>query len=146
MIPARRDLLQFVRYLAVGGLNTLVTLLAIYVCKSFLDINPWVSNAIGYVAGVINSFVWNRCWVFNSHSRRWTEELVVFLIGFAVCYGAQFLCTWLMDTYVIDPDFELHILSLTFSGYGIATLVGMMVYTIANFIYNRLFTFRSTSM
>lgn len=28
------------------------------------------------------------------------------------------------------------------SGYGIATLIGMGVYTVANFVYNRLITFR----
>ena len=57
---------QFIRYLLVGVINTLVTLIVIYVCKSILDINQWVSNAIGYVAGLINSFIWNKNWVFKS--------------------------------------------------------------------------------
>ena len=57
---------QFLRYLIVGVMNTLVTLVVIYLCKSQWGVNQWVSNGIGYVAGLINSFVWNKLWVFNS--------------------------------------------------------------------------------
>jgi peptidoglycan/LPS O-acetylase OafA/YrhL len=31
---------------------------------------------------------------------------------------------------------------MVISGYGVATLVGMIAYTIANFVYNRFVTFR----
>lgn len=146
MKPQRKDLLQFCRYLVTGVINTLVTLLVIYICKSMIGINPWVSNAIGYVAGVINSFIWNKLWVFHSSSHGWKGEGMRFLIGFILCYGIQLGATWLLDTYVIDPRFMIHCWSLTFSGYAIATVIGMMVYTMANFIYNRLITFRSTAM
>ena len=48
-------LIQFVKYACVGVLNTLVTLCVIFICKALLGVNPLVSNAIGYVAGVVNS-------------------------------------------------------------------------------------------
>lgn len=146
MKPLNKDVLQFIRYLMVGVINTLVTLIVIYVCKSFLGVNPWVSNAIGYVAGLINSFIWNRNWVFHSKDSKWYKEGLRFLIGFLICYGLQFVTTWALDIYVIDPDFLMSVFGLSFSGYGIATLLGMMVYTGANFIYNRLVTFRNTAM
>lgn len=146
MKPQRKDIMQFCRYLVTGVINTLVTLIVIYICKSFIGINPWVSNAIGYVAGLINSFIWNRMWVFRSHDHAWYSEGVKFFGGFLLCYGVQLGATWLMDTYVIDPDFMIHVVGLAFSGYAIATLVGMMVYTGANFIYNRLITFRNTDL
>ncbi|MCM1337840.1 MAG: GtrA family protein [Candidatus Amulumruptor caecigallinarius] len=146
MKAQRKDLLQFCRYLVTGVINTLVTLIVIYICKSIIGVNPWVSNAVGYVAGLINSFVWNKLWVFHSSDSGWRGESVRFFGGFLLCYGVQLGVTWLMDTYVIDPEFMLHIGSFAFSGYAIATLVGMMVYTGANFIYNRLVTFRNCSM
>lgn len=146
MKPNRKALLQFCRYLVTGVINTLVTLFVIYVCKGILGINPWVSNAIGYVVGVINSFMWNRMWVFNSREDSWKGQGVRFIIGFLVCYGIQFAATWLMNEYVIAPEFEFSLVGFTFTGYAIATVVGMMVYTISNFIYNRLFTFRNTEL
>lgn len=144
-VPRRKDIFQFGRYLAVGVLNTLVTIIAIFVCKSFLGINPWVSNLIGYIVGVINSFVWNRLWVFNSHSEHWHAEGMRFLIGFGVCYCLQFAATWLLNTYVIKSDFLVTFHEFTLSGYGISTIAGMMVYTASNFFYNRLVTFRAPS-
>lgn len=146
MKPQRKDLLQFCRYLMTGVINTLVTLIVIYICKGIIGVNPWVSNAIGYVAGLINSFIWNRLWVFNSRDGKWLSEGLKFFGGFLLCYGVQLGVTWLMDTYVIDPDFMLRFWGLAFSGYAVATLVGMMVYTGANFIYNRMVTFRHTGM
>lgn len=66
MTLSRNTMLQFVKYACVGVLNTLVTLCVIYVCKALLGVNPLVSNAIGYVCGVINSFLWNKNWVFKT--------------------------------------------------------------------------------
>lgn len=142
----RKDFMQFVRYLMVGVINTLVTLMIIYVCKSILEINLWVSNFLGYVGGVINSFLWNKFWVFNSHSHGWQGEGLKFVIGFALCYGLQFAATWILTKYVIYDDFLVSFAGFAISGYGVATVIGMMVYTIANFIYNRLVTFRQISM
>ncbi len=54
---------QFGRYAVVGVINTLLTLIVILVFKGILHFNPWISNAAGYVAGFINSFVMNKMWV-----------------------------------------------------------------------------------
>ena len=133
--------LQFIKYALVGVLNTLVTLSIIFLCKSVIGINPLVSNAIGYVAGVINSFLWNKTWVFRSHDS-YLREALIFFVGFMLCYGIQFLTVWVLSYKSPLNDFEWDILGFVLSGYGLATLVGNLVYTIANYIYNRLVTFR----
>lgn len=56
----RDSLLQLVKYGVVGCLNTALTLGIIFVCKSFLGVDEYLSNALGYVAGFVNSFLWNR--------------------------------------------------------------------------------------
>lgn len=139
-IERRREVLQFVKYCTVGVLNTLVCLGVIFICKSLLEVNPYVSNAIGYVAGVANSFLWNKKWVFHSDGSTLREALK-FVCGFAVCYALQFLVVWSLNQSEFgDTEFELWVFTL--SGYGIATLLGNVVYTLANFAYNRLITFR----
>lgn len=135
------DVKQFIRYVIVGVMNTLTTLVVILLCKSMIGINPWVSNALGYIAGVINSFVWNKTWVFHSHSGL-TGEAVRFLIGFGLCYSIQFGVTWCLNALIGTWEHTLP-WGFVISGYGIATLIGMVVYTLSNYLYNRTITFKS---
>lgn len=128
--------IQFLKYCIVGGMNTAVTLLVILICKSVLGLNPYLSNAAGYVAGVTNSFLWNRAWVFHS-SGRMSAEAVKFLIGFGVCYLLQLAFVWGTTTFSPLGTMLWKIGPFTLSGYGVATLGGMCVYTLCNFIYNR---------
>ena len=111
----RKQQLEFIKYLIVGGMNTAVTLFVIFVCKSVLGLNPYLSNAMGYVAGVTNSFLWNRSWVFHSNGK----------------IGAS-----------ASGDMLWQIGGFTLSGYGVATIGGMCVYTLCNFIYNRSVAFK----
>ncbi len=84
----KRNIAQFVKYCMVGVLNTLVCLGTIFICKSLFGINPYVSNALGYTVGVLNSFLWNRRWVFRSHGR-YSREAIRFMLGCGLCYLAQ---------------------------------------------------------
>lgn len=140
-LSKRREMLRFIKYCMVGVLNTLLTLGVIFVCKSVLGVNPYVSNALGYIAGMLNSFLWNKKWVFRSHGRTYREALH-FMMGFAICYALQFLTVWILNQSSFG-DIEVSIAVFTLSGYGIATLIGNVVYTVANFIYNRIVTFRA---
>ena len=140
MDQRKTELLQFIRYIAVGGLNTLLTLAVIYICKDFLSINIWISNAIGYVAGFINSFFWNKLWVFKSNGE-YLREAVKFIAGFLLCYGLQLLATWLLTVHSVLGNMEWSFFGFILSGYGLSTLFGMVVYTMANFFYNRVVTF-----
>jgi len=135
------SLIQFLKYACVGVLNTLVTLCVIFICKVLLGVNPLVSNAIGYVAGVVNSFLWNKNWVFKT-SGHYTREAVKFIVGFLICYGLQFLTVWLLSYQTPLKEFQVYIFAFTLSGYGIATLIGNVVYTMTNYVYNKIVTFR----
>lgn len=145
----RHTALQFIKYGIVGCANTLITLGVIFVCKSFLGVNEYVANLIGYVAGLLNSFFWNRRWVFKSDGGL-TRQATHFLIGFGVCYAIQFATVWLLSQAPIGnvhfKDMEFKVLfGFVISGYGIATLCGNVCYTLCNFAYNRLLTFKEPS-
>lgn len=135
------DLKQFLRYVIVGAMNTLTTLIVILLCKSVIGINPWISNALGYIAGVINSFFWNKTWVFHSNSAI-KGEAARFLIGFGLCYAIQLAVTWSF-TYAIGSWEHTLPWGFVISGYGIATLIGTLTYTISNYLYNRVVTFKN---
>jgi putative flippase GtrA len=150
---SRAQILQFIKFLAVGVLNTLITLVVIALCKSVLHLNPYVSNLIGYIAGLINSFIWNKTWVFRS-SGKVTREALSFILGWGICYALQLLVLWLLNTHTAigtlmfdTPQIALHnatlLPTITVTGYAIATIIGMVVYTLANFFYNRTFAFKA---
>lgn len=134
-------IIQFIKYSLVGVMNTLITFILIFVCKSFLGINEYVSNALGYVGGLINSFIWNKKWVFKSDKKAHIEALK-FAIGFLLCYGVQLLFVWAIYEHTMLKTYELNLGFYTFGGYGITTLLGNVVYTLANFCYNRFITFK----
>lgn len=132
---------QFVKYCLVGVLNTLVTFGVIYICKSFLDLNLYVSNALGYIAGVVNSFLCNKQWVFQSKGG-YRREALVFVMGFLICYGIQLWTVWIITDSWFGSEIYQLTAAIAISGYGIATLIGNVVYTLANFLYNKLVTFK----
>lgn len=131
--------MQFLRYCVVGGLNTAVTMGVIFVCKSLLGVNPYVSNALGYGAGLINSFLWNRAWVFRSQGR-FRGEALRFAVGFGLCYLLQLCFVYCLSQSAFGA-LEFDILGFVLSGYGVATLMGNVVYTVANFAFNKIVTF-----
>ena len=101
----------------------------------------YLSNVLGYVAGVVNSFLCNKSWVFKSDGS-YMREAVRFLAGFLVCYLLQLWVVWAITAKSIIGHNNFAVLGIVISGYGIATLVGNVVYTLANFVYNRMVTFR----
>lgn len=131
---------QFVKFCLVGAMNTLVTLCTIFICKSLLGVNEYIANAFGYVLGVINSFLWNKQWVFHSNGR-FGREAMKFTIGFIICYSLQLLTVVSLNTSSFG-DLEVDTGIIVISGYGFATLIGCGVYTLTNFLYNRLITFK----
>ena len=133
---------QLIRYAVVGVGNTLLTLITILVCKSLLGINPYISNALGYAVGLVNSFIWNKKWVFHS-SGGYRGEAARFLAGAGVCYLVQLLAVWALTDLTSLGGKMWHLPFFTLSGYGVATLVGNVVYTLANFLFNKLVTFRA---
>lgn len=138
----RDSVYQLLKYAVVGVMNTILTLVVIFVCKSLLNVNPYVSNAIGYVAGLINSFMWNRTWVFHAKTGRIHRQALYFLGGFALCYLIQLLVVWSLNQSSFG-DIEILILGFTLSGYGLATLIGNVVYTLCNFMYNKVIAFKT---
>ena len=121
--------IQFIKFIGVGVINTIVSLSAIYLCME-LGINYKLSNFIGYVVGVINSFLWNKLWIFKSHGKNIITEILFFFITFAICYMLQYVVL-----VFLAEKLELN--------KYISQLIAMACYTISNFILNKFLTFRN---
>ena len=123
----KSETIRFLKYASVGVGNTLITFLTFTLLRAF-DVNEDLSNALGYIAGMINSFCWNRQWVFQSkEGNRW-KQASWFLIGAGICWVFQ----WMVFRFLLSQ--EIH--------ESLSYLIGMVVYTILNYLFNKLVTFK----
>ena len=92
--------------------------------------------------GVVNSFVWNRNWVFHT-KRNLRREATLFVVGFLLCLGLQLVVSWVLLEGAGMKNMQVDWLPMKKPGQNIVMLIAMAVYTIANYVYNRMVTFKA---
>jgi len=132
--PVQREqktLAQFLRFLCVGVVNTMVGLAVIYACKYFGGFGDLAANATGYAVGLCVSFTLNRRWTF-AHRGAVGPAALRFLTVAAIAYGMNLLTVmlcihgWGMNSYL-------------------AQALGVPPYTLTSFFLSRLWAFRAES-
>ena len=141
---ARQTFIQLLKYGVIGVFNTLITLVTFYLLNTKLGLSYGISNVTGYILGVINSFLWNRNWVFKTNND-FKREFVLSVCGFLICLALQLCVSWILLEGVgwkNLPDNIIPFFPMRKAGQNIVMVVAMVSYTIANYIYNRTVTFR----
>jgi len=144
---ARQTFIQLLKYGVIGVFNTLITLVTFYLLNTKLGLSYGISNVTGYILGVINSFLWNRNWVFKTNND-FRREFVLFVCGFLMCLALQLCVSWILLEglrWKNLPDDIIPFFPMAKAGQNIVMVVAMVSYTIANYIYNRTVTFRVDS-
>lgn len=125
---SHRKSTQILRFAIVGMLNALITYV-IYVVMRWMDFLPGVSNAVGYIGALINSFIWSKLWVFQTKNTNVWREILYFCVAFLLAYGCQFA---FFKTMIFRADVNEYLVQF----------LGLFVYGAVNFIMNRRLTFR----
>lgn len=141
--------IQFLKFLIVGVSNTAVTWIIYSALAYVLGIPALIANPIGYFAGLCNSYIWNKIWVFKTKKKS-LQEVVSFFLVFGVCFicqfGVHYLLSILLEPYLVHykPDLSLFGVSVNLKVYDlVAFICGMAVYTPLNFLGNKYITFTS---
>ena len=141
---AKKTIVQLFKYGVIGVMNTIITAVTFYLLNTWAGVPYGAANIIGYVLGVINSFVWNRQWVFKNGTNI-KREALLFGCGFVVCWLLQGGVSWLLleglDWKNLPVD-TIPFLPMEKAGQNIVMVISMVVYTVANYIYNRTITFK----
>ena len=116
---------QFVRYLLVGGLNTAISAVIIFIVQA-AGARPVVANIVGYAFGVVLSFALNSKFTFRTTATR--HSAMRFLIVVLISYLAN-LATMLSVLHLTDAPY-------------VAQLCGIPVYVIVGFIGNKFWAMR----
>lgn len=125
---------EFFKYGLVGIVNTSVSLIIIWSLVNCLDVNDLIANPVGYLFGVMSSYILNKNWTFrvkgNDHV---VKTSLSFIIIFVVCFVFQYFILWAL--------LRLQILS----GF-VNQLISMVVFAILNFGLNRQITFKKNNL
>ena len=76
--------IQQIRFLFVGGLNTIVGY-GTYALLLMMDFNYLLANTIGTIVGIIHSYIWNRKFTFKSNSNI-KKEIPKFIFVYLISY------------------------------------------------------------
>jgi putative flippase GtrA len=121
---------QLLRFGFVGALNTLSTLLIIYLLMA-IKVNLYVANAIGYICGATISFTLNRRWTFRATERPSLQMVLLFLVAMGCAYLANIATVYGCIRSGVSPY--------------LAQLLGMPVYTLTFFVISKFLVFRKSA-
>jgi putative flippase GtrA len=142
-------LIQTFKYGTVGIMNTAVTIAIIWLTLHFgfgisgeekaTTAESTAANILGFAAGLINSFLFNRKWVFRS-KKNWKPELARFMFVFSICYIPQLILVNLLNNNIKINMLSVYNFNFNFS--FICQITGNVLYTVLNFICNKYYTFK----
>lgn len=127
---------QLLKYSVVGASNTVLTAGVIWIVQEILIWSPSIANALGYLAGLINGFIWNSRWTFSS--RMSVKRLVSFVSIFGFCYVIQFFAFHSFNAWEAWCDL---IRLVTPKYIFVNQLASMGVFTTFNFLLNKFITY-----
>ena len=124
----------FLRFIAVGVVNTLVGTGTMYALYNLAHCGYWFSSAMNYVVGSVVSYFLNKYFTFQKTERD-AKQALRFVVNISVCYAVAYgaarpLARWLL------------------SGAGevvrdnVAMAFGMCLFVALNYLGQRMFVFR----
>ncbi len=117
---------QLAKYGLVGILNTAITFVVIAILSAF-GIDPYLSNAIGFAAGLLNSYFMNKTFTFKG-AHRSSGDAIKFLSAFFIAY-------------MINIGVLHFLLKLTAESTILCQLIAMSTYNIAFFVMMKSWVF-----
>ena len=90
---------------AIGLINTGLDFLVFTISRSALGLTPYVSQAAGYIAGTICSFILNRTITFRDWTRALALQIALFVFVNAVSFAVstnliELFTVWGMNDYI----------------------------------------------
>ncbi|PAF51689.1 hypothetical protein BKH43_00145 [Helicobacter sp. 13S00401-1] len=111
-----------IRYLVVGVINTIVGFGLIFLL-TYLKVNPYIANIVGYVVGIVVSYLLNSFFTFKKKA-----NFFMFVISMGVA--------WLANIIMLKVALELSV------NVYIAQILAGIVYVIVGFGLSKIVVFK----
>jgi putative flippase GtrA len=128
----RAELGRFVRFALTGVLNTAVDFAVFTVLTYLLGAGTYISQAIAYSAGILNSYLVNRSWTFQSRENFWSRQMVRFILVNLALLLVSVIVIWFLFEQLGLPKLLAKIMAT-----GVTVVLG--------FAANRLWVFKKTN-
>jgi gtrA family integral membrane protein len=124
-LKTNKNVLQFLKFLVVGVLNTIIFLVVYYSLLN-LGVNYIVSNISGFLVSILNAYLLNSKYVFlkNNNAKNF---LKVFMVYGTTTILSTFLLYLMVDIIKISDK--------------IAPLINLCITTPTNFYLNKFWAF-----
>ena len=122
------ELIKAAKFAVVGIANTLIDYGVFALLAQLLSVNVFLSQVISYSCGILNSYIFNRSWTFQSQSRFFSPALVRFLV--------LNLCMLALSTGLLALFLQFGLSKLVAKGCTVVVTMGV------GFVVNRLWVFR----
>ena len=131
------DKIEIVVYLVVGVLTTIVAWVAKFAFNFIFyagtthptSLQNFILSAVNWVAGIAFAYPTNRAWVFESKDSKILPECIKFILS-------------RVSTLILDIAVMQILGALGMNLYA-ATLISAVLVTIGNYVFSKLFVFKS---
>ena len=125
--PKIAELWRFIKFSITGVMNTAVDFF-VFTVLLWVGVGIYLAQVISYSAGMLNSYIINRKWTFNSKGKFLSAQMIKFIAA-----NLTLLCVSLVVLKTVT-GFGLHEL--------IAKLCATCVTMVLGFLVNRLWVFK----
>ena len=118
----------FIRYFTIGIFNTIIGYGIIFILMA-LGVIPEIANIIGYIIGIIISYILNKIFTFKTKTKSKKE-----FFRFVICM----ICSYLINIIVL-------VILYRYIGIDkyIATIIASIFYTFSGYIFSKYFAFKT---
>ena len=120
---------QFIKYLGVGTINTLITSLVIFIFMKFTNSGLYLSNVLGYIFGLLSSYILNSLFVFKSNNILKKKEFIKFIIVFLSAYTLNIISLYILSKIIYIGEY-------------LSQYISMMIYSLSFFYLCKFYTFK----
>ena len=124
---------ELVKFLIVGVLNTIIGASIMFVAYNFLGLNYWISTSLNYILAGTFSFFANKKFTFKSEGKTF-QKIILFIITLIFGYFVAFYLSKQITFFIDISNKKLK--------ENISMLLGMVIYTVLNFIFQKKIVFR----
>jgi putative flippase GtrA len=75
---------KFIKFGFIGIINTAITIASYAFFVYIVDMNFIIANIIAYILGMINSYIWNKNWVFQVKDSNFSIYLKFIVVNLAM--------------------------------------------------------------
>lgn len=124
----------FFKFIIVGVINTIVGAGIMFALYNIFHCSYWFSSVMNYVVGSVVSYFLNKYYTFKSKKVS-AKEIIYFILNIAICY-------------IIAYSFAKPVALYLLAGYSkavqenTAMFIGMVIFTILNYLNQRFIVFK----